>query len=226
MTNIPQTVAIIGGHGQIAQILTRQLVGRGYSVRSIIRDASQKEHISSLGAEPVVADIESMDARDLAPALKGCDAVVFAAGAGPGSGIRRKRTVDYGGSVLSQQAALEAGALRFVQVSAISVRRPVAYDATDVWKEYVRAKEDADKRLRRTALQWTILRPGLLTDDPGTGRVNAAQLLEHDLAEGASIPREDVASSITACLEDATTIRKEIDLVSGDTPIAEALKQL
>ena len=221
-----RTVAIIGGHGKIAQLLTKQLVQEGDQVRSIVRNPAHSEELRALGAEPVTADIEIMDARNLAPALKGCDAVVFAAGAGPGSGARRKRTVDYGGSILSQQAALEAGVPRFVQISAISVKRAIDPAAGDVWREYVRAKKDADKRLRRTALKWTILRPGLLTDDPGTGLIAAALFLPHELASGGQIPRADVATSIVATLNLDSTIRKEIDIVSGDTPIVEALGSL
>lgn len=226
MTELPQTVAIIGGHGKIARLLTGRLIERGFAVRSIIRDPAQKETIANLGAEPVLADIETMDARDLAPALRGCQGVVFAAGAGPGSGTRRKRTVDYGGSVLSQQAALEASALRFVQISAISSGRPLAHDAGEVWREYVRAKEDADKRLRRTALQWTILRPGILTDDAPTGLVQVAKRLEHSEANGKTIPRADVATAVADCFDVPATVRKEIDIVSGSVPVLEALRSL
>ncbi len=221
-----RTVAIIGGHGKIAQLLTQRLVDADDQVRSIVRNPEYVSELRALGAEPVTADIEIMDARNLAPALEGCDAVVFAAGAGPGSGARRKRTVDYGGSVLSQQAALEAGVPRFVQISAINVKRPIDPEAGEVWREYVRAKEDADKRLRRTALNWTILRPGRLTDEPGTGLITAALLLPHDVATSTPIPRADVADSIVATLDLDNTIRKEIDLVSGQTPIVEALGSL
>ncbi len=226
MVETAKTVAIIGGHGKIAQLITRSLTQGGVRVISIIRDPKQRDTIEALGAEPVVADIEAMDARDLAPALKGCDAVVFAAGAGAGSGARRKRTVDYGGSILSQQAALEAGVPRFIQISAISVKRPIDPEAGDVWREYVRAKEDADKRLRRTALKWTILRPGRLTDGPGTGRITAELLLPHSAAEGAEISRADVADTVVACLDLEATVGKEIDIVAGDTPIVEALESL
>ncbi|MFT0762174.1 SDR family oxidoreductase [Scrofimicrobium sp. R131] len=225
MENPIRTVAIIGGHGKIAQLLTRLLVSRGDRVLSVVRNQAYFDELASLGAEPIIADIEAMDARDLAPALTECDAVVFAAGAGPGSGVRRKRTVDYGGSILSQQAALEANAQRFIQISALSVYRPVDPNADEVWQAYVRAKEDADKRLRRTTLDWTILRPGTLTDDPATGMIRAAKRLPHQETIEASISRADVAQVVADCLSLPETIRCEIDLVSGQTPIREALIQ-
>lgn len=226
MEKTPQTVAIIGGHGQIAQLLTAQLVARGDRVLAVIRDPAQSDTLTALGALPIIADIESMDARDLAPAFKGCEGVVFAAGAGPGSGARRKRTVDYGGSILSQQAALEAGARRFIQISALNVDRPVHPDADPVWREYVRAKKDADKALRRTTLKWTIVRPGALTDQPATGEVHVAERLPHDIVEGASIARADVADVVAHCLQMPATIRREFDVVNGPTPIREALENL
>lgn len=219
-------VAIIGGHGQIAQHLTRLLTRRGDQVISIIRAREQAERIAQLDAEPVIADIESMDSRDLAPFLRGCDAVVFAAGAGKGSGALRKRTVDYGGSVLSQIASLEAGVPRFVQISALVVDRPIDPEAEHVWKEYVRAKKDADKALRRTALKWTIVRPGVLTNDEATGLIRAAEHLPDLAVDSLTIPREDVAGVVACCLETPQTIFTSFDVVSGDRPIAEAIADL
>lgn len=219
-------VAIVGGHGQIAQHLTRLLIERGDQVVSIIRSPQQVDRIAELGAQTVIADIESMDSRDLAPFFKDCDSVVFAAGAGYGSGALRKRTVDYGGSVLSQIAALEAGVPRFVQVSALAIDRPIDPEAEHVWKEYVRAKKDADKALRRTALKWTIVRPGVLTNEEPTGLVRAAEHLPGLAVDSLTIPRGDVAAVIACCLATPQTIFTSFDVVSGDQPIVDAIAGL
>lgn len=221
-----ERVAIVGGHGQIARLLTPMLVKSGYDVLSIIRREEHAVAIQDLGAEPIVADIESMDARDLAPFLKGTGAVIFAAGAGVGSGARRKRTVDYGGSILSQQVALEAGVTRFLQVSALVVDQPPDPEADHVWKEYVRAKKDADKALRRTKLQWTIVRPGVLTDDAATGKVQVASRMPGLAADSLTIPRADVAAVLAACLELDNTVGKTFDVVSGNVAIREALAEI
>lgn len=221
-----RSIAIVGGHGQIARLLTPILIQRGYNVLSVIRNPNQVADVETLGAQAIIADIESMDARDLAPFLRGCQAIVFAAGAGPDSGAARKRTVDYGGSMLAQRAALEAQVTRFVQISAVAADRPMDPEANISWREYVRAKQDADKYLRRTALDWTIVRPAFLTDEPPTGRVRIEERIPHMLADSLSIPRADVAQVIAECLEIPGTIRRSFDLGSGETPIVEALQAL
>lgn len=219
-------VAIVGGHGQVARLLTPVLIDRGDEVLSVVRNPAHVATVESLGAEAVVADIESLDARDLTPFLRGCDAVVFAAGAGTGSGAARKRTVDYGGSMLSQRAALDAGVARFIQISAVSVERPVDPEASIAWREYIRAKRDADKYLRRTNLEWTIVRPAMLTNDAPTGKVRVEAQIPHLLADSLSIPRADVAQVIADCLLIPQTIRASFDVGGGDTPIVEALAAL
>lgn len=219
-------VVIVGGHGKVAQLLTPLLTARGKRVLSVIRQNEQVEVIESLGAEAILADIEGIDARDLAPFLRGAQAVVFAAGAGYGSGPRRKRTVDYGGSLLSQRAALEAGVPRFIQISALVVDRPIDPEADHVWKEYVRAKADADKRLRRTTLGWTIVRPGVLTDQPPTGKIRAEKRLPDLAADNLPISRADVAQVIAECVDMPQLSGKSFDVVNGDMAIAEALAAL
>jgi uncharacterized protein YbjT (DUF2867 family) len=213
--------AIVGGHGKVAQQLMRILYDRGDDFVGIVRDPDQAEDVYRFGGEGLLLDIETADIEQLAEAFAGRDGVVFTAGAGAGSTIERKRTVDYGGSVKSAEAAERAGVRRFVQVSAIGVDAPLADDAEPVWAAYVAAKRDADTELRRRDLDWTILRPGALTFDEGTGLVTLA-----DSVERGSVSREDVAAVIAACLDDPRTVGHTWELVGGDTPIAAAIDAL
>jgi uncharacterized protein YbjT (DUF2867 family) len=214
-------LAIVGGHGKVAQQLMRILYDRGDDFVGIVRDADQAEDVYRFGGEGLLLDIETADVDELAAAFAGRDAVVFTAGAGAGSTIERKRTVDYGGSVKSADAAERAGVRRFVQVSAIGVDSPVAEDADPVWAAYVAAKRDADTELRRRDLDWTILRPGALTFDEGTGLVTMGETVTRG-----PISREDVAAVIAACLDDPRTVGHTWELVGGETPIAQALDAL
>ncbi|MCU1571070.1 MAG: family NAD(P)-dependent oxidoreductase [Naasia sp.] len=211
-------VAVVGAHGQVGQRILNQLYVRGDEGVGIVRNPEHGEDLHRLGAESVVLDIESATADELAEALRGCDAVVFAAGAGAGSGAERKRTVDYAGSVLTAEAARIAGVRRFVQISAIGVDAPLAEDAEPVWAAYVQAKRDADERLRATDLDWTILRPGGLSNDEGTGSVTIGATVERG-----PISREDVAALVLAVLDRPATARRQWEVVGGPTPIAEAL---
>ncbi|WP_431247301.1 SDR family oxidoreductase [Leifsonia xyli] len=213
-------VAIIGAHGKVAQQLMRVLYDLGDDFVGVVRNDEHADDVYRLGGEGVLLDIETSEADALAAAIEGCDAVVFTAGAGAGSGIERKRTVDYGGSVKAQQAAKQAGIARFVQVSAWGVDAPVD-DADPVWKAYVEAKRDADTALRESGLDWTILRPGGLTTDEGTGRVTLG-----DSVPRGSIAREDVARLIALALHEPATIGRQWEVVGGDTPIEEAVRAL
>jgi uncharacterized protein YbjT (DUF2867 family) len=161
----------------------------------------------------VLCDMEALD--DVSDCCQGADAVVFAAGAGPGSGAERKRTVDYGGAV----KLMNAGVQRYVMVSGIGADRPDEW--SDQMRPYYEAKADADKRLLESALDYTIVRPGGLTDDPGTGLVSVGTGLERG-----EVPREDVAAVLLAALETPSSIGKTFELVSGDTPIEEAIRGL
>ncbi|SMH37365.1 Uncharacterized conserved protein YbjT, contains NAD(P)-binding and DUF2867 domains [Rathayibacter oskolensis] len=211
-------VAVIGAHGKIGQRILHLLYDAGHDSVGVIRNPDHAEDIIRLGSEPLVHDLESSTAADLAAALEGVDALVFTAGAGPDSGIERKRTVDLGASVLSQEAAAIAGIRRFVQISAIGVDEPLAEDTDETWRAYVEAKRDADTALRGTDLDWTILRPGALTSDEGTGAIALG-----DTVERGSIPRADVAATVVAVLEEPASIGRTWELVSGDVPIAEAV---
>ena len=206
-------VVVAGGHGKVGIRLLRLLAGGGHRARGLIRNPDHARDLADVGAEPVICDIEAMD--DLSELCEGADAVVFAAGAGPGSGPERKRTVDYGGAV----KLVEAGVPRYVMVSAIAADRP------DEWPEemrpYYEAKAEADRELVASGLDYTIVRPGGLTDDPGTGRVTVGTGIERG-----DVPRDDVAAVLLAVLETPSTIGKVFELVSGETPVEEAVRSL
>ncbi|MFC5177013.1 SDR family oxidoreductase [Nocardioides taihuensis] len=214
------TVAVVGGHGQVARLLHPLLRDAGHVPVALVRSDTHRAVLESAGAEVRLLDIEAADEGDVAAALDGCDAVVFAAGGGPDGNIERKRTVDLEGSLKSVAGARAAGITRFVQISAIGVDDPPADDASPVWRAYVEAKRDADAALRESGLDWTILRPGRLTDDPGTGRV----ALGPDVAR-AEIPRADVAAAVAAVLDDPTSAGHQWDLVTGDVPVVLAVRQ-
>ncbi|MFI5756747.1 NAD(P)H-binding protein [Streptomyces sp. NPDC051569] len=212
------TVAIIGAHGEVGRLVLRALAGRGDTVLGVVRRDDQVQVINGLGGRGVLLDIESASAEELARAIAGADAIVFSAGAGAGSGAARKRTVDYGGSVLSVEAARLAGINRFVQVSGVGVDDPVAPGSDASWTAYVSAKSDADRELRGSGLDWTVLRPGPLTDAPGSGTVRLAER-----TGSGAIARQDVAALVVACLDDGRSIGKQWEARGGDTPVAQAV---
>jgi uncharacterized protein YbjT (DUF2867 family) len=168
----------------------------------------------------VGADLENLDADAVADSIAGVEAVVFSAGAGPGSGSARKRTVDYGAAVLLIDACRIAGISRYVMVSAMGVRDPAAHG--EQMRPYYEAKLEADQALAASGLDYTIVRPGRLTDEEGTGLIEAAE----DLERIGDVPRDDVAATLLACLDADATIGKSFDLLGGKTPIAEALEAL
>jgi len=211
-------VAVVGAHGQVGQRILNQLYVEGHEGVGLVRNADQGEDIVRLGGDAALLDLEQATPEELASAFEGADAVVFTAGAGAGSGADRKRTVDYGASVLSIEAAGLAGVRRFVQISAWGADDPLGEDADEVWTAYVAAKRDADAALRESDLDWTILRPGGLTNDPGTGLIELAPRTERG-----SIPREDVAATVLAVLAEPASIGSTWELVSGPTPIADAV---
>jgi uncharacterized protein YbjT (DUF2867 family) len=206
-------VVVAGGHGQVGLRLLRLLADGGHRARGLIRNPDHTADLEEIGAEPVVCDMEALD--DLSECCAGADAVVFAAGAGPGSGAERKQTVDYGAAV----KLMEAGVRRYVMVSAIAAGRPQEW--SDQMRPYYEAKAAADERLADSDLDYTIVRPGGLTDDPGTGRVQVGTDLDY-----AQVPRDDVAAVLLAVLEEPASIGKTFELVSGDTPVEEAVRGL
>lgn len=214
-------IVIAGGHGKIARLLSRQLADRGDEVVGIIRNPDHEADLRDAGAEPVVFDLEKGTAEELAGIVKGADAVVFAAGAGPGSGAARKDTVDRGGAVLLADAAESAGVRRYVMVSAMNADKGGAGIEDEVFAAYMEAKKAADDDLRSRDLDWTIIRPGGLTDEPGTGLVTMAP----ETGRG-TIPREDVARVVCAVLDDPATDGVVTEVISGDERIAVALADL
>ncbi|HST65537.1 MAG TPA: SDR family oxidoreductase [Mycobacteriales bacterium] len=212
-------IVIAGGHGQIALLLSRRLSDRGDSVVGLIRNPAHAAEVLAAGAEPVTADLEAVDAATLAGHLTGADAVVFAAGAGPGSGAARKDTVDRAAAALLADAAERAGVRRHLQVSAMGVDDAPAGD--DVFAVYLRAKAAAEADLRARDLDWTILRPGGLTDDPATGTV---RLGPH--VEPGRVPRDDVAAVLVALLDEPRTAGRTLELVGGETPIGTAVAEI
>ena len=204
----------------MAMHLHPALVAAGHTPVALVRSEDYRSELEALGAEVRILDIEKQDAADFAAAFEGCDAVVFAAGGGPDGNIERKRTVDLEGSLKSIEGARLAGIDRVVQISAIGVDSPLPSDTGDVWRAYVEAKRDADAALRDSDRAWTILRPGRLTDDPGTGRV----ALGPEVARG-EVPRQDVAAVTAAVLDEDATVGQQWNLVGGDVPVAEAVRQ-
>jgi uncharacterized protein YbjT (DUF2867 family) len=216
-------VVIAGGHGKIALILERLLSQRGDSVAGFIRNPDHAADLRAAGADALVVDLESASVDEVAAHVRGADAVVFAAGAGPGSGAARKETVDRDAAVLLADAAEAANVDRYVMISAIGADIEAPDDAGNpVFVAYLRAKGAADDTVRaRTALHSTIVRPGHLVNDPGTGRVTIADHTGHG-----NIPREDVAAVLLAVLDTPGTAGQTFELISGDMPIAEAVTDL
>ncbi|MFG3486627.1 NAD(P)H-binding protein [Streptomyces sp. NPDC047972] len=213
-------IVIAGGHGQIALRLERLLSAGGHEVAGIIRRPEQAGDLRNAGAEPVVLDLESASVEMVAAVLQGADAAVFAAGAGPGSSVDRKDTVDRAAAVLFADAAERAGVRRYIVVS--SMGADAAHPGDEVFDAYLRAKGAADDAVRaRTALDWTILRPGALTNDAGSGLVR----LEARTGRG-PVPRDDVAATLAELLDTPATAGLTLELIAGSTPLSVAVKDV
>jgi uncharacterized protein YbjT (DUF2867 family) len=209
-------VTIAGGHGNIALRLTRLLVSGGNEVVGLIRNPAHAVDVRAAGGSATVCDLERAEVGEIAAAIDDSDAVVFAAGAGPGSGAERKLTVDRDGAIKLMRAATAASVSRYLMVSATGVENPPGGD--DVFEVYLRAKAEADDALQASDLEWTIVRPGGLTEDPGTGKVRleAAPF-------SAPVPRDDVAAVLATLLADGEGAGRVLYLSEGMTPINEAL---
>lgn len=213
-------IVIAGGHGQIARRLGRLLAAREDSATGLVRNPAHRDDLRADGMESVVCDLETAALAEVAPVLDGADAVVFAAGAGPGSGAARKHTVDHQAAVLLAEAAQRAGVRRYLMVSTRGAGSPPPADADEVWAAYIEAKTAADDHLMSQDLDWTILRPAALTDDPGTGRVR----LTAERGAG-DITRDDVAKVLLALLDTPGTAGLVLEAVNGPDPIADAVNR-
>lgn len=210
-------VAIAGAHGKIAMRLTGLLVASGESVVGLIRNPDHAEDVRARGAEPVVCDLEQATVEEIAAAVAGCDAAVFAAGAGPGSGAERKLTMDRDGAIKLLEATAPASAT-YVIVSSVGAENPPPGD--DVFNVYLRAKAEADAAVQASDRPWTIIRPGRLTDEPGTGRVR----IEPEPFRG-EVSRDDVAAVLALVLHDRRAARRILYVNSGDQTIEQAFER-
>ncbi|MBY9076752.1 SDR family oxidoreductase [Nocardioides sp. WL0053] len=213
-------VVIAGGHGQIALRLERQLAEAGHEAVGLVRNPDHVPDLEKVGARGVVLDLEQASAADVAAVVSGADAVVFAAGGGPNSGAARKDTVDRAAAALLADAAEQAGVRRYLMVSSMGTDQADP-DSDQVFQVYLRAKAAADEDLRGRDLDWTIVRPGRLTDDEGTGSISL-----DPGSDPREIPREDVAAVLLAALGNPATIRRQFTVLTGQTPVAEALAGL
>jgi nucleoside-diphosphate-sugar epimerase len=221
-------IVIAGGHGKIALRLERQAAARGDATTALIRDPGQADDVREAGAEPVVADLEAIGSGELAGHLTGADAVVFAAGAGPGSTAERKETVDRDAAVLLADAAAAAGVRRYLLVSAMGIDSPPTEDEDDsIWGYYLRAKKAAEDALRaRNDLDLTILRPGRLTDDQGTGLVRLGPAGSRPPVGYGEVTRDDVAAVLLALLDAPGSAGSVLELIGGTVPPAQAVAAL
>jgi uncharacterized protein YbjT (DUF2867 family) len=211
-------VVIAGGHGQIALRLERLLTLQGDEAIGLVRNPDHAADLADVGATAVVLDLEHATAADLTSELHSVDAVVFAAGAGPGSGIPRKDTVDRAAAALLADAAERARVRRYILISSMGAGAEPPEGTDEVFAAYLRAKRASEEDLRDRSLDWTILRPGRLTNDPGTGLVDLRPSVERG-----AVPRDDVASVVLGLLHEPRTSGSTLELVSGDTPIVEAI---
>ncbi len=212
-------VVIAGGHGQIALQLEKILADRGDEPVGIVRNPDHVEDVRKAGAQAVVLDLEQASVAEVAEVLTGADAVVFAAGGGPNSGAARKETVDKGAAVLLADAAEQAGVRRYVMISAMGLDNADP-SSDDVFQVYLRAKKAADEDLAARDLDWTIVRPGRLTDGPATGRVQVGAL------ERGEVTRADVAAVIAEVLRNDSTFGATFDLLEGHQTVEAALAGL
>jgi uncharacterized protein YbjT (DUF2867 family) len=206
-------VVIAGAHGKIAMRLARTLVARSDTVIGLIRNPAQADDVAATGAEPVLCDLEQATVPEIAAAAAGADAAVFAAGAGPGSGAARKLTMDRDGAI----KLLEATAGQYVIVSSVGAENPP--DDDDVFSVYLRAKAEADAAVQASGRDWTVIRPGALTDDPPTGRVR----IDTNPFRG-QVPRDDVAEVLAAVLREPRARHKILYVNAGEVPWEESLE--
>jgi len=222
-------VVVAGGHGKIGLRLLRLLAAAGHDAVGMVRDPDQAADLRDAGASALVIDLEHATVPEVVAAIDGADAVVFAAGAGPGSGAARKLTMDRDGAIRLADAAVSAEVARYLMVSSVNAVEPAPDDDLrakeglsddEVFELYLRAKGAADAALREHDLDWVIVRPGRLTDEPGTGTVRLATSVP-----SGSVSRDDVAAVLLA-LVDSQVARTTAELIEGPTPIDGAVSAL
>jgi nucleoside-diphosphate-sugar epimerase len=211
-------VAIAGAHGKVAMRLIPRLVARGDAVLGLIRNPDHAEDVRAAGADPVVCDLEHATVQEVALAVKGAEAAVFAAGAGAGSGAARKLTMDRDGAIKLLEVT-SADRVPFVIVSSVGAENPP--DGDDVFSVYLRAKAQADDAVMASDRDWTVVRPGRLTDDPGIGRAR----IDTTPFRG-QIPRDDVAGLLAAVLHDPRASRRILYVNAGEEPLEKALERV
>ncbi|QFT88635.1 putative sugar epimerase YhfK [Bacillus sp. THAF10] len=210
-------VTVVGANGQIGKQLVHFLKTEGHTPIAMIRKQEQADEFSNDGVESVVADLEGT-VDEIKEAVNGSDAIVFAAGSGGSTGSDKTLLIDLDGAVKAMEAAEQAGIKRFVMVSALQANNRENWN--EALRPYYVAKHYADKMLIESQLDYTIVRPGGLLNDPGTGKVKVGEKLERG-----SISREDVAKVLVEVLDAKNTYRKSFDLVSGDTEIKDEIKR-
>ena len=213
-------VLVAGAHGKTARRLVRMLVEDGHEVRGLVRKEKQMPDVEADGADPLLVDLEEEAVGAVGRSVDGCDAVIFAAGAGPGSGAARKETMDYGGAVKLVEAAEQHNARRYLMLSSMGAGDPEG--GSEAMRPYLRAKARADERLQESGLDYTIIRPGSLTDEEEVGRIKA----EESLGRRGEISRADVARTFAEALGAKNTYRKTFEILAGNTPISEALEKI
>lgn len=211
-------VAIIGGHGKVALHLTKILTGQDHQVSSLFRNPDHSQEVEQAGATPVVADLAELSKEQMAEIFRGHDAVVWSAGSG-GSSPEATYAVDRDAAIRSMDAAKEAAVGRYVMVSYLGAGKDHGVPEDNGFFHYAEAKAAADEHLRNSELAWTILGPGGLTTDAGTGKIEVSSKPQND-----SVPREDVAHVAAVVLGNLGTVDRTIEFTSGDTPIAEAVE--
>lgn len=210
-------VLVVGSSKGTGRLAVDQAIAAGHEVRAMVRDPAQGDELRAAGAEPVEGDLEG----DLAAAFDGVEAVLFCAGSGSKTGPDATLRVDLHGAVRTIDLAERVGAQRYVMLSSIGADDPLREGGAPA--HYLAAKHAADRILMASGLDATVVRPGGLTHDAGTGHVRIGV---PRLGERGRIPREDVANVMVRCLSLPTTVGSTFELISGDEAIDQALEQL
>ncbi|WP_223701745.1 SDR family oxidoreductase [Sutcliffiella deserti] len=214
-------ILVVGANGQVGKHLVSLIQDSGkHKAKAMIRKEEQASYFETIGAETAIVDLEG-EIEDIAKAAEGVDAIVFTAGSGPNTGADKTLMIDLDGAVKTIKAAEKAGVKRFIMVSSYDTTREAIQEAPESFAPYVVAKHYADEWLRGTALDYTIVHPGRLTNENGTAKVEIAR--EVEIGE---VPREDVAHVLFGCIEADSTIGKEFQVVSGSADVKEALGKL